>query len=299
MFSGFPLGGVLGGLLSVELIDSFGWEAVFVFGGVAPIVFSLVLVLTLPESIPYLVNKWNKGNETVGRIIAQYLSYIAPAEKISSTYEFLMPTEMSPTSGISVRQLFEEDRSKGTLMLWIIFYCNLLMYYFLGQWLPTILADAGLPVRLAIIAAILLNAGCVFGGIFLGFLVDKYGPYRVLCLNYLVAAISTALIGIMSQNLYQVSVMVFFAGFCVGGGQLVANGLSAIYYPAAMRATGVSWAVGWSRIGAICGPLAAGWLISRDFSTEWLFVLCAVPAIFASAAVFFMGNMNDNGKKLY
>mgnify|MGYP000010906131 CR=1 FL=1 len=56
MFSGFPLGGFLGGMVSSQLIESFGWESVFIFGGLLPLALAVVLLWKLPESIPFLLH---------------------------------------------------------------------------------------------------------------------------------------------------------------------------------------------------------------------------------------------------
>src|SRR6185437_13957031 len=50
MWSAFPLGGLLGGLLNWYLIPHAGWRAIFYIGGVAPLVLAVVLCLYLPES---------------------------------------------------------------------------------------------------------------------------------------------------------------------------------------------------------------------------------------------------------
>ncbi|NIB40844.1 MFS transporter [Pseudomaricurvus alkylphenolicus] len=287
MFSGFPLGAMLGGLVSAQLIGAFGWESVFIFGGMLPIVMVPVLYFWLPESIPYLVLK-NAQTSHGGRIAA-YLARIDSKQVFNADDNFYMPEP--PAADSSVKSLFDQNRAQVTVMLWAVFFTNLLMFYFLSQWLPIVLSGAGLPVHLAIVASVLLSFGNIFGGIFLGRMADKFGPFRVLGFNYIAAGVFAALIGVASSNLYLVSAMVFLAGFSVGGGQLVANSLAAILYPVAIRSTGIGWAVGWGRIGAICGPLLAGGLIALGLSIEMLFVACGVPALLASYAVFSMGNM--------
>ena len=49
MWSAFPLGGLLGGLLNWYLIPHAGWRAIFYIGGVAPLVLAVALFLYLPE----------------------------------------------------------------------------------------------------------------------------------------------------------------------------------------------------------------------------------------------------------
>ncbi|MBV8911849.1 MAG: MFS transporter, partial [Acetobacteraceae bacterium] len=56
LWAGFPLGGVIGGVLASLLIPRFGWQSVFYVGGITPVVLAVVLIGALPESIGFLVN---------------------------------------------------------------------------------------------------------------------------------------------------------------------------------------------------------------------------------------------------
>jgi AAHS family 4-hydroxybenzoate transporter-like MFS transporter len=75
------------------------------------------------------------------------------------------------------------------------------------------------------------------------------------------------------------------AGFCVIGGQIAANAFTAAHYPAAMRATGVGWALGMGRFGSVFGPLIGGVLIGLDVPTPTLFRLFAAPALLAALCI--------------
>ena len=287
MFSGFPLGALLGGIVSAQLVAGFGWSSVFWFGGILPLLLVPVLIYKLPESLPFLVRSEKSENDDVLR---RLVGKIRPDLQVSTSDKFYIP-EAGVEKG-NVKQLFVRGRGLGTLMLWGIFFTNLLMFYFLISWLPTVLVDAGLPIKLAILAAVLLNAGSVFGGVILGRMVDARGPFGVLTVNYLFAAVFALLIGTTADQLYVVGFLVFCAGFCVGGGQLVANSLAATYYPTDIRSTGIGWSIGFGRMGAILGPVIGGGLISLQFDTQQLFVAVAIPGILAACAVFLMGRVD-------
>ena len=59
---GFGLGAVLGGIISVPLIQHFGWRSVFIFGGILPLCLVPFAVLALPESIKFLMLSPAKGH---------------------------------------------------------------------------------------------------------------------------------------------------------------------------------------------------------------------------------------------
>ncbi|EGC99106.1 putative 3-hydroxyphenylpropionic transporter MhpT [Burkholderia sp. TJI49] len=62
------------------------------------------------------------------------------------------------------------------------------------------------------------------------------------------------------------SAAAFAAGMFVVGGQSVLYALAAMYYPTAMRGTGVGSAVAVGRLGSVVGPLAAAQLLATGRS---------------------------------
>ena len=66
-------------------------------------------------------------------------------------------------------------------------------------------------------------------------------------------------------------------GICLVGTQNLLNAMSAQIYPAAIRSTGVGWAIGIGRTGAILGPSIAGLLLAQHFVAADLFLFAAIP----------------------
>jgi AAHS family 4-hydroxybenzoate transporter-like MFS transporter len=79
--------------------------------------------------------------------------------------------------------------------------------------------------------------------------------------------------------------VIFLAGFFATGGQIGLNALAGTFYPTAIRATGVGWALGIGRVGAIMGPMAGGALIAAQLSPALLFSCAAVPFVVAGTAI--------------
>ena len=61
--------------------------------------------------------------------------------------------------------------------------------------------------------------------------------------------------------------------------------MAAILYPPQIRSTGVGWALGVGRIGAVLGPIVGGLLIGAGVSTGLIFSLYALPAMIAAVLV--------------
>jgi MFS transporter, AAHS family, 4-hydroxybenzoate transporter len=280
MYVGFPLGAVLGGALSAKLLSAYDWHAVFYLGGILPIILVPLLYGLLPESIKFLLLR---GADPT--VLAAIVRRIDPA--VEAVQPIVVTEERH--EGLPIRHLFSEGRAVGTALLWVVFFCNLLMLYFLINWLPPVLSQAGLPAERAIIGTVLLNAGGIVGGLALGWLVDKRGPCGILAATFMCAAIFVALIGCVDTAIPLIMSLVFFSGFFVIGSQFCMNALAANFYPTAIRATGVGWALGIGRIGSIIGPVAGGWVISLGWGTPQLFYAAAAPALLSSIAVLLIG----------
>jgi AAHS family 4-hydroxybenzoate transporter-like MFS transporter len=281
MFCGFPVGAILGGILCAKMIPTFGWISVFYVGGLSALVLVPVLVVFLPESIRFVVTKNARDP-----VIASILRKIDPSLVLAPNQSFLLAEEK--LHGLSVIHLFREGRAVCTLLLWVVFFMNLLILYFLSNWLPAVLEKSGLPIERAIIATVLLYVGGMLGGVLLARLIDARGPYGILAGSYAGAAVFIALIGSIGTSLMLVMTIVFFAGFCVIGAQLSINALASTTYPTSVRSTGVGWALGVGRIGSIIGPVLGGILMTIGLGTANLFLISAVPAVVAAVCVFLL-----------
>ncbi|WXL27112.1 MFS transporter [Ectopseudomonas mendocina] len=131
--------------------------------------------------------------------------------------------------------------------------------------------------------------GLMVFAIALGALMDRYDPWRVLALAYLCGALAMWGVAQLHDQFVLLIFCVAALGMCISGSQVGANVLAASFYPTSGRATGVAWAQGVGRIGAISGTLLGGQMISVGFGFTAIFLLLAIPALLACAAVFYMG----------
>jgi AAHS family 4-hydroxybenzoate transporter-like MFS transporter len=275
MFCGFSIGAAVVGWVAAAVIPRFGWRAVFVVGGALPCVITVVAIAFLPESIRFLLRRRPEDPR-----VARYLARIAP-DAPSGT---LTIAEEPARSGFVIKQLFVSGRHWLTLLLWVMFFSNLLDLYFINSWLPTIMHDVGLEQERAILITTLFQVGGTIGAVVLGRLMDRHMSFRLLALMYVGAAGCVFLIGASGTSQAWLVVTVFAAGFGVIGAQNGANALAADVYPTAYRSTGVGWAFGVGRIGSILGPFLGAMLVGK---TPQLFLMAAVPLMLASTAALF------------
>jgi len=276
MFCGFTLGSGLGGVLSAHLVPEYGWRAVLIAGGVLPLALVPVLIVSLPESVRYLVAAGEKS-ERVARLLAR----IAKHEFTEKTRFVLAEPK---AEGSPVRQLFANGFRAGTLLLWCIFFMSLLIVYLMTNWLPTIAHNAGMSLAGASRLMMLYQIGGTIGAVAIGKTMDRIKPPVVLGAAYGAGALLIAALG-HAQGM-PLMLAVTGVGFCISGSQIGANAYAAQYYPTESRVTGISWALGVGRLGSIVGSLSGGLLLAMNISQSSLFMLAAVPALLASLAAF-------------
>jgi AAHS family 4-hydroxybenzoate transporter-like MFS transporter len=273
MFIGFPLGAVIGGAVSARLIGTFGWEAVFVAGGLLPLALAPLIAWALPESVRFLA--------PTGRHAAKALAIaIRIAPDLPAGFEIARPVNiMTRARGGSIAQLFASGRAATTLTLWAIFFCNLLVMYLLINWLPIVLTTAGMPQTQAILGTVLLNLGGAIGGFVIARSMDRRGGHGALRAAYLGATVFIAAIGFAMDDVRIAMMLIFLAGFCLIGAQFGMNALAAAYYETEIRSTGVGWALGIGRIGSIIGPMVGGGLIGVGADVRTVMLTAAVPTL--------------------
>src|SRR5207253_2821723 len=151
---GMPLGALVGGLASSVMIPLWGWRSVFYLGGILPLAIAIILVKALPESVRFLTAR-GKDASAISKIMREIAPEISSAElDLSSAppqhahkrgVPGTPPVASASTEkneGLPVRRLFTEERAAGTILLWIPFFMNLLILYFIVNWLPGLLRQS-------------------------------------------------------------------------------------------------------------------------------------------------------------
>ena len=275
-FLGIPLGGIIGGVLASWLMPRYGWPAVYVAGGLAPLALLPLLWRVLPESISFLVSTGD------GARAAAILRRIDPQANVS-----LKPTEADAnTADFPVKALFEPGYAGDTLKLWAAFFTNLIAVYFLISWIPTLVVEAGFDMRYATWATVALNLGGAIGPLLLARLTARHGTRLMLPGILLLAAISVIITGRVGQSLPLLLTLVFCCGFFAFGAQISLNTLTAYIYPTRARSTGVGWALGIGRIGSILGPLVGGVLLQMKLGLPTYFLAFSTLLVAAAVAAF-------------
>ncbi|MGH7091088.1 MAG: MFS transporter, partial [Stellaceae bacterium] len=282
MFLGFPLGAGGGGFVGAAVIPHFGWQAMFIIGGVVPLVLLPIAIFALPESIRFLATHGHRPAQ-----VAALLNRLTGKTRFSGNDSFAVPDERK-MHGFTVKHLLIEGRAINTILLWITFFLNLLVIYSLASWLPILLRDTGVGLGTALRLGGLVSWAGIVSTIVLGPVVDRVGSTGVVTILYVLAAAFVFAIGLSGANVPLLAITIIGAGMCVIGGQSFINVLSAVIYPTSVRATSVGWALGVGRVGAIAGPVIGGVLLGAHISSQHLLFTIAAPSLLAALAMFIL-----------
>lgn len=275
MFSGYAVGGMLSAGIGIYMLPAFGWKAMF-YAAAVPLLLLPVIMLYLPESVGFLVRQ-GRGDEA-----RALLKRVDPSRELQA--DDVLEMADAKGKGVAALELFREGRAVRTLAIWVAFFCCLLMVYALSSWLPKLMANAGYSLGSSLSFLVALNCGSVVGAIFGGWLGDRMNLPRVLVAFFVIAAVSISLLGFKSPTpvLY---LLIAIAGATTIGTQILLYACAAQFYGLAIRSTGLGWASGIGRNGAIVGPLLGGALLGIELPLQLNFMAFAIPGAIAALAM--------------
>jgi MFS transporter, AAHS family, 4-hydroxybenzoate transporter len=280
-FAAFPFGGLIGGLTSSYVIPHLGWQFVFYIGAVVPILFGIILIVWLPESLRFLIARGIRLDE-----VRATLARIAPG-KIPADAELVAAPEPA-REGVPVKHLFTERRAAKTVMLWVAFFVVFMVLVTVTAWTPTVLRSVGFSISAGALIIALNNAGSVCASAISGFLVDRFGPYKTLVPGFILGGLCLAAFGQATSSIVTLAAASTLAGFFVGGTGTGLIALAAGIYPTTVRSTGIGWAMGMGRFGQIFGPLGTGVLVGWGVGVGGIFYAAALPCFVGAVFVALM-----------
>jgi benzoate transport len=276
--SGYSIGGTLGGAVAAALIGRHGWRAAFQFGGLISVAMLPVVLWRLPESIDFLITRQPAhALQKLNRLL----------RKMNHALIEVLPAAVSPvhgSPGASVQGLFAKGLLRPTMLLWIAFFFMMGGYYFVFSWTPKLLTAAGQTAQQGITAGVLLSLGGIVGTVVFAFIARVVTVGRLVTFCLLVASMLMVLFALNTAD----AAVGLLAGVALGGMSTSAMAgfyaLTPVVYPPQLRSTGMGWAIGIGRIGAILAPLATGLLVDRGWQTVQLYWAFAATFVVAGVA---------------
>ena len=279
MVTGFMIGPALAGWISMIFVPLYGWRIVLLFGCL-PLLFLPVLYLFMPESIRFLAQKGRFDEAAAILRKMERSGRLAPSDWMKESFA------VSVTRGATLRRLFSSKLGIMTVLIWMVYFFNLLVIYGLTTWLPTLLVNSGISLVRSYGYTSLNHVGGAIGTLFVGVLMDRFGRKPGLIFAYLSAAATVFIFGCLTGSPIALYVIGAATGFFVTGAQSAHHAVTAEIYPTSVRSTGLGAALTMGRFGAVCGPLLGGLLQSKGISLNGYFTVFAIPCLFCAILVF-------------
>jgi len=271
--SGFPLGATLGGIIVAPTLPIYGWEGIFIGLGIVTLLMTVVVYFLVPESLQFL--------RTVGTdealVKAKDLLLNMNKKSISAFPE----AAKNQLPKASIRALLSPSLRTKTIQLWFTFFLVFVSMYFLMSWLPKLIIDSGLSEQTGVFSAVAFNGGGVIGTLCLGWFAANFGLTRLIGFFLVFAGALLFTFGELFEH-FNLYFLLFIIGFFLQGAFVGLYSTSAKLYPTEVRATGIGWALGLGRFGAVVGPYVGGLFIAAGVTMQINFLIFSIPLLLAA-----------------
>lgn len=275
--AGWPVAAVITAFVAANVIPSHGWQVLLTGIGALSIVLLAVLMVILPESLAFLQNRQPPG-------ALEKLNKIYPSLGLPLLTQ--LPAAAAEGGKFDIAVLFRDGRARNTLLLWFAVTLGFFVFYFVNSWIPKLASQAGLPMDQAIYAGAANNAGAALGAALIGWMSVRYGVRVMVPVFFACGVVTLLVFGGIKLPLGATILVVAIMGLCINGGFNGYWALGASLYPAEIRSTGVGWAFGVGRIGAVLGPIVGGMLVGANLPIVVIFAIFTVPLMISAALCF-------------
>ena len=122
--------------------------------------------------------------------------------------------------GNPVQQLFTGGLALTTMLVWVVFFANLLNMYLFSYWMPTVLNLSGLKPEVAVFYASMFQLGGILSCLLLGPMIDRFGAPKVLACSFASGVIFILAVGLGNLPVPFIAIPILGAGAAMIGSQL-------------------------------------------------------------------------------
>ncbi len=254
---------------------SWGWRAVFVWGGCA--IFFPLFSRRLEESPRWYENqgRYSEADAAMTRIEQRVRHQVGELPPVPAGWT----ATMARRGGFA--ELVRSDSLGRAFLLISIWICQTLGIYGFLSWVPTLLVEHGFSVVRSLEQSSAMSIGAVPGAWIAAKISDRWERKSLIA----IVAIVIATCGMSYGLSFRTTTIVIF-GFLVAMSQQVFAALLYAYtpecFPTAARNTGAGLAYGVGRLANAFGPLFVAWLFTSYGYTsvfEYIAVCWAMVAI--------------------
>ena len=272
--SGYPLGAMFTSVAAGIILPEYGWRGMFLFGGGITVLMGLAAWKLIPESLKYLFERRPQNAlQRVNKIL----------RKLKKDTLTKLPTiaahEQESKAGFvgTMTKLVSKQHVRISLTLWMTFFLCFATLYFLMSWIPKLMEDSGYSPTIGHRAFFLFNLGGVIGIYLLGVLSIRWKLTNLVFILLFMSALGMVAFALAPNQLNILYIIIFGIGMLQQGGFTGLYSAAAKAYPTEIRSTGIGWAIGLGRSGAVAGPAIAGYLIAAGLDMSANFFIFAIP----------------------
>ncbi len=292
-FLGTGSGAPISALLTSAVVPSYGWQAVFIIGGVVPLLILPWLAWVYPESIRFLVSRGPTNNTKV----ADTLNRIVGENKYRDSDTFVLTEQSAPTASVSA--LLTPTYRRSTLATWVVYFFNWITWYMYLLWLPTALTESGLDIRQASLIGAVMGITALLTFLPGAAVIQHFGTRKSMIVLFSLGAVLALLLASMGLQWGMITALVIPFTVCVALPQIALNYFCAELYPTPIRATGLGWAISAGRLGSIIGSLIGGTVIAW-WGISGYFTSLGGPMLLATLCtlLFFSGKLSGDANRI-
>lgn len=276
---GFTLGMMLGSGIAAAVLDTGNWRTIFLAAGLLNAVTFTLAVFILGESRDFLLRR--QGPKDVAA-----LNRLHRRMKLPELTAMPPRPAAAETSANAIRTMLAGPMRNPTILIWIASLTYALVGYFLLNWKPTVLANAGLSPSLAAASGIITGACGAVGHLAMGLLGRRVGEGRLTAFFFSMAAVTLVIFGIMPAAPIPLLAMAGLTTFFVVGAYTGLFLVTAVMYPTAIQNTALGFVVGFGRIGAIIGPMIGGFLFSAGLTRMDTYIVFSIIAVIPAVTMY-------------
>ena len=225
-------------------------------GAAGGAVLFILLALALPESVTFLLaRRTEAGLRRANRVLSS-LGHAVP----------ITASGAGATTRATYADLFKSGGAGATVRLIIVNVLLAMAAYFLLNWLPQLVADAGFPPATGGFVSAASGAIGLAGGLILGVLAARLPAVRLAAAGAAGMGIALAVVGLIPPVLALFVISAGAFSFCLAGTTGVFYGVLASYFPPLLRASGMGLVMGVGRIASAAAPALGGLMFSHGLA---------------------------------
>lgn len=280
MAAGYPMGAIIGGSISAELLKHADWPIVFQFGALATLCFIPLVLWGAPESIGFHMARRKAGAlEAINRTLARMRHPQVEA----------LPEPEARTVKLPIAALFSPALVQITLLLTLAYFAHIMTFYFILKWVPKIVVDMGFAPSAAAGVLVWANVGGATGSVLLGLLTARARVRALTVVAMFLSAIMVTVFGRGQADLGELALIAGLTGFFTNAGVVGLYALMAQSFPTEVRATATGFVIGVGRGGSALAPAVAGFLFAAGYGLQTVAIMMAAGSVVGLIALLGLG----------